>query len=210
MGRTSSNMNRHAQAVLVILFLILVFIWSAVRPYDYLTWALEVFPIILGAIILSLTYDRFKWTPLVYYLMAFHAVILMIGGHYTYARVPLFNWMKEILELQRNHYDRLGHFVQGFVPAMIIRELLIRTSSLKRGRWLFWLVISGCLAFSAFFELFEWFVAVLAGRRVEAFLGTQGDVWDTQWDMFLALIGAWVSLTVLSRYHDHQLKEKTI
>lgn len=201
------KMKRQYQVFLIILLLILIFVWSAIHPYDYFTWALEVFPVILGVIILGLTYRRFKFTPLVYYLMAFHAVILMIGGHYTYARVPFFNWIKDALDLGRNHYDRLGHWIQGFVPAMIIRELLIRTSSLKKGKWLFWIVVSGCLAFSASFELFEWFVAVVTGTRAESFLATQGDVWDTQWDMFLALIGAMTSLIMLSRYHDRQLEK---
>jgi putative membrane protein len=182
-----------------------VFIWSAVRPYDWLTWFLEVFPGVGGAIILALTWRRFRFTPLVYGLVALHAMILFIGGHYTYARVPLFNWLKDHYHLSRNHYDRVGHFAQGFVPAMIARELLLRRSPLTRGKWLTLLVICICMAISAWYELFEWLTALVSGSNATAFLGTQGDQWDTQEDMACAFIGAVLSLILMSKWQDRQM-----
>jgi len=181
------------------------FVWSAVRPHDYFTWFLEVVPVLIALPILILTHRRFAMTDLVYGLIAFHAVILIIGGHYTYAEVPLGNWLRDTFELSRNHYDRLGHFVQGFVPAIIVREVLLRNSPLRRGKWLAFLVGSVCLAVSAIYELIEWAVGVATGEGAMAFLGTQGDIWDTQTDMFLCLVGAVVSLLVLSRLHDRLL-----
>ena len=182
-----------------------VLVWSGIKPHDRFTWFLEVFPVLLGVPILIYLYPRFRFTPLVYGLMAFHAVILMVGGRYTYAEVPFGFWMQEAFGWGRNHYDRIGHFVQGFAPAMVAREILIRRSPLARSRWLPFLVVCFCLAFSAFYELIEFWTALATGEGAEAFLGTQGDPWDTQWDMMLALIGAITSLLLLSRWHDRQL-----
>jgi putative membrane protein len=196
--------------LLVILFLVVVvFIWSAIRPHDYFTWILEVFPAIIGVSVLAATYRNFKFTTVVYVLIGAHAIILMIGGHYTYAEVPLFNWIRDEFALNRNHYDRVGHFAQGFVPALIAREVLLRKSPLRRGRWLFFIVVSICLAFSALYELFEWGVSAATGSAGDAFLGTQGDVFDTQKDMAMALVGAITSLLLLSRLHDRQLRSQT-
>jgi putative membrane protein len=151
------------------------------------------------------TIRRFPLTDLLYLLIWLHAVILLVGGHYTYAEVPVFNWLRDSFELQRNYYDRVGHFAQGFVPAMIAREILLRTSPLQPGKWLFFIVTCICLAISAGYEFVEWWVAVGTGSAAEAFLGTQGDVWDTQWDMFLAFCGAVVAQLTLSRLHGRQL-----
>lgn len=189
----------------LVLGLAAVFVWSAINPHDRLTWFLEVAPVVIAAIILAATYRRFRFTNLVYLLISVHALILMIGGHYTYAEVPLFDWIKDTFGYARNHYDRLGHFAQGFVPAMVAREILIRLSPLHAGKWLFFIVVSICLAISAFYELIEWWVAVASGTAAEAFLGTQGDVWDTQWDMFLALCGATLAQLLLGRVHDRAL-----
>jgi len=178
---------------------------SGLGPYDRVTWVLEVAPILIGAPILIATYRRFPLTPLLYRLLFLHALILMLGGHYTYARVPLGFWVSDLLGWTRNHYDRLGHFAQGFVPAILAREVLLRRSPLGPGGWLFFLVTCVCLAFSATYELAEWWSAVIGGSAAEAFLGTQGDVWDTQWDMFLALVGAVTAQLLLGRVHDRQL-----
>ncbi len=185
-----------------------IFVWSAIRPHDYFTWMLEVFPAIIGAVILASTYRRFRFTTLVYTLIAVHMIILMVGGHYTYAEVPIGNWIRDQFQLSRNHYDRLGHFAQGFVPAMIAREVLLRLNVLKRGRWLFVIVVSICLAVSALYELLEWTVSALTGSAGDAFLGTQGDVFDTQKDMAMALVGAVTALLTLSKFHDRQLALK--
>lgn len=182
-----------------------VFVWSAIGPYDRFTWVLEVFPAVIGVAVLIATYRRFRLTDPVYVLIAVHAIILMVGGHYTYARVPPFDWLKEVLHFSRNHYDRVGHFAQGFVPAMIAREVLLRTTPLRRGKMLFFLVVCVCLAVSAAYELLEWTGAELAGARATDFLGTQGDPWDTQKDMALALLGAASALLLLSRLHDRRL-----
>jgi putative membrane protein len=178
---------------------------SGINPYDRTTWWLEIFPILIAAPILVLTARRFPLTTLTYTLLAIHAIILMVGGHYTYARVPIGDWLQRLLGLARNDYDRLGHFAQGFIPAILIREILLRTSPLRPGRWLFVIVTAMCLAFSACYEFFEWGAAVAGGHAADAFLGTQGDVWDTQWDMFCALIGAIVAQLTLSRVHDRGL-----
>lgn len=183
----------------------LVLVWSGIEPHDRFTWVLEVLPVVIGVPLLIYFYPRFRFTPLVYTLIAVHAVILMVGGRYTYAEVPLGFRVQEWLGLARNHYDRLGHFVQGFVPAMVAREILIRRSPLRGTKWLPFVVICFCLAFSAFYELIEFWTALATGEQAEAFLGTQGDPWDTQWDMMLALIGAITALTLLSRWHDRQL-----
>jgi putative membrane protein len=178
---------------------------SGINPYDRTTWWLEIFPILIAAPILVLTARRFPLTTLTYTLLAIHAIILMVGGHYTYARVPIGDWLQRLLGLARNDYDRLGHFAQGFIPAILIREILLRTSPLRPGRWLFVIVTAMCLAFSACYEFFEWGAAVAGGHAADAFLGTQGDIWDTQWDMFCALIGAIVAQLTLSRVHDRGL-----
>ena len=195
--------------LILLLIVVVVFIWSAIRPHDYFTWILEVFPAIIGVSLLAATYRNFKFTTVVYVLICAHAIILMIGGHYTYAEVPLFNWIRDEFALNRNHYDRVGHFAQGFVPALIAREVLLRKSPLRRGRWLFFIVVSICLGFSALYELFEWGVSEATGSAGDAFLGTQGDVFDTQKDMAMALVGAITSLLFLSRVHDRQLKSQT-
>jgi putative membrane protein len=187
---------------------LLILILSGVDPVaDRYTWFLETLPVMMGLVLLSLTWRHFPLTLLLCRLLALHALILIIGGYYTYAEVPLFNWLQETLALSRNHYDRVGHFVQGFVPAILAREILLRRSPLVSGRWLFFLVVSVCLAFSAFYELIEWWVALLSQQAAEAFLGTQGDNWDTQNDMFMALIGAVSAQLLLSRPHDRQLAQ---
>ncbi|MCM2316362.1 MAG: DUF2238 domain-containing protein [Thermoanaerobaculia bacterium] len=189
----------------LLLIVVVVFGWSGIGPHDYLTWFLEVAPVIIGAVILIPTYRRFRLTDLLYVLLAIHAVILMVGGHYTYAEVPLGEWVKDALDIERNHYDRLGHFAQGFVPAILAREILLRKSVVSGRAWLFTIVVSICLAFSAVYELIEWTAAVLSAEAAESFLGTQGDVFDTQKDMALALVGAIVAQLVLGKLHDRQL-----
>jgi len=184
---------------------LLVLLWSAIEPKDRFTWLLEVLPVLMGIPILLFTADSFPLTPLTYALLTIHAVILMVGGHYTYAEVPLGFWMQDLFDLGRNHYDRLGHFAQGCVPAILTREILLRRSPLVPGKWTFFLVTAVWLAFSASYELFEWVTARATGEAATAFLGTQGDEWDTQWDMFLALIGAVISQITLQAIHDRQL-----
>ena len=184
------------------LFLIL----TSIRPFDRPTWFLEVFPILIAAPLLIVTYKRFPLTPLLYRLIFLHALILILGAYYTYARVPLGAWVQQAFELSRNHYDRLGHFAQGFIPAMIAREILLRKTALVRGKMLFFLVVCVSLSLSAFYEFIEWWSAVILGAGATEFLGTQGDVWDTQWDMFIALIGAIIALLTLSRIHDKELE----
>ena len=182
-----------------------VLIWSGILPHDRLTWYMEVAPVLIGLPLLVATTKRYPLSSLLYRLLFLHGVILMVGGHYTYAEVPLGQWVQNILGLSRNHYDRLGHFAQGFIPAILARELLLRQTPLIPGRWLGFLCISICLAFSAFYELIEWWAAIWLGQSAEAFLGTQGDVWDTQWDMFLALCGASLAIPLLSPAHDRSL-----
>lgn len=184
----------------------LVLIWSAIGPHDRATWFLEVLPVLIVAPLLIATYQRFPLTPLLYRLIVLHAVILIVGGHYTYARVPIGFWVQDWFDLGRNHYDRLGHLAQGFIPAIAAREILLRTSPLRRGKWLFVLSACVCLAFSAFYEMIEWWAALIAGEGATDFLGTQGDIWDTQWDMFLALTGAVIALLTLARLHDRALE----
>jgi putative membrane protein len=179
---------------------------SGLAPYERGTWVLEIFPILIAVPILIVTARRFPLTPLVYRLIFLHALVLMLGGHYTYARVPLGVWMQDVFGFARNHYDRIGHFVQGFVPAVVTREILLRRSPLQRGGWLFFLVTCVCLAISAMYEFIEWGTAVLGGQAADAFLGTQGDVWDTQWDMSLALIGALVAQLTLAQLHQQQVE----
>ena len=178
---------------------------SGVGPADRLTWFLEVLPVIVAVPLLLATAQRFPLTPLVYTVVALHALVLMLGGHYTYAQVPLGFWMQDWFDFSRNHYDRIGHFMQGFGPALIARELLIRTSPLRPGKWLFTLVLLAVLGISACYEFTEWWAAIAGGDAADAFLGTQGDVWDTQWDMFMAGIGATVAQLAVARLHDRQL-----
>ena len=190
-------------AWLIIFFAVLV--WSAWNPHDYPTWWLEVSPALIALAVLAATRRLFPLTPLVYWLILAHAVILMIGGHYTYAEVPLGDWVQAWTGGDRNNYDKLGHLAQGFIPAIVIREILVRNRVVARAGWLSLFVVSLCLAFSALYELLEWWVALLSGEAAEAFLGTQGYVWDTQSDMFMALIGAVAALAGLSRLHDRQI-----
>lgn len=178
---------------------------SAYQPFDRATWYLEVGPVLIAVPLLWVTYDRFRLTDIVYILIAIHALILITGGHYTYARVPVGFWVQDALDLARNHYDRLGHLAQGFIPAMVARELLLRLTPLKRGGWLFLLVTCVALAISAFYELIEWWVALYMGGEADEFLATQGDIWDTQWDMFMALCGALLAQLTLARLQDRQM-----
>jgi putative membrane protein len=184
-----------------------VLIWSAVLPKDPLTWFLEVLPVFIGLLLMFLTYKKFPLTSLLYTLILIHMIILMVGGHYTYAEVPLFDWIKEVFDQHRNNYDKVGHFAQGFIPAILARELLIRKNIVQGSKiWLNYIILSIILAFSAFYELIEWWVALAVGEDAEAFLGTQGYMWDTQSDMGYALFGGIVALTVLSKIHDRQLE----
>ena len=178
---------------------------SGYRPYDQLTWFLEVFPVLFAIPLLWVTRQGFPLTRLVYWLIVVHGLILMLGGHYTYARVPLGFWMADAFDLARNHYDRLGHIAQGLVPAMIAREILLRRSPLVRGKWLFFIVLSICTLISVVYEFIEWWTAVIADQASIEFLGTQGDVWDTQWDMFLCMIGAIAGQLLLAGVQDRQL-----
>ena len=182
-----------------------VFAWSAIEPKDTFTWFLEVAPALIGLVVLLVTYRRFPLTPVLSVLILVHCIVLMVGGHYTYAEVPLFDSMKDWFGFERNNYDKVGHFVQGFVPAILAREILIRKSVVNGRAWLNFFVVSICLAFSAFYELIEWWVGASTGESAEAFLGTQGYVWDTQSDMALALLGAMSAIVFLSRWHDSQL-----
>ncbi|MER6085325.1 DUF2238 domain-containing protein [Streptomyces sp. NPDC001833] len=179
---------------------------SAWGARDRTTWFLETVWVLVGLPLVVLTWRRFPLTGLLAGLLAAHALVLAVGGHYTYAEVPVGDWVRDTFHLSRNPYDRFGHLMQGFVPAVLVRELLVRTSPLRGSRWLAPLTVCACLAFSAFFELLEWLAAEIGGHGADAFLATQGDVWDTQWDMFCALIGATVSVLVLSRVHDRQLR----
>lgn len=192
------------------LFLILffsVFFWSAIEPKDLFTWFLEVLPALIGFVLLAFTYKTFPLTPLLYILILLHMIVLMIGGHYTYAEVPLFDWIKEVYGHSRNNYDKVGHFMQGFMPAILARELLLRKEIVTASKqWLNYIILSIVLAFSAFYELIEWWVALLSGEDAEAFLGTQGYIWDTQSDMMYALIGAITALILLSHLHERQIK----
>jgi putative membrane protein len=202
-ARAAEN-SRLMQAAWIVVFSAF-FIWSAIGPRDYPTWFVEVLPAIVGAAILWFTRRRFPLTPLTYLLILIHSVILIVGGHYTYAEVPLFDWISDALGHARNNYDKLGHFVQGFVPAIIAREITIRKGVFSTAAWRNFFIVSMCLGISAFYELIEWMAALLSVEASESFLGTQGYVWDTQSDMAFALAGAIVALTLLSRLHDRQL-----
>jgi len=183
-----------------------VLAWSAWHPHDYPTWWLEVAPALVGFVLLIATRRSFPLTPLAYWLILGHAVVLMVGGHYTYAEVPAGDWLRDLVGGERNNYDKLGHFVQGFVPAIIAREILVRNRVVMRRGWLGFVVVCICLAVSACYELLEWWVALFSEEAAEAFLGTQGYEWDTQSDMFLALVGATLAVVLLSRSHDRQLQ----
>ena len=182
-----------------------VFIWSAINPKDLFTWFLEVFPAMIAFVVLAITYKKFRLTPLVYTLILIHCIILMIGGHYTYAQVPVFDFIKEILDQERNDYDKLGHLAQGFIPAMIAREIIIRKNIISIEAWRNFFIVCFCLAFSAFYELIEWWIAVLSNEASNDFLGTQGYIWDTQSDMAWALLGCVLALVLLRKYHTKQL-----
>jgi len=189
-----------------LLIFFIVFIWSVINPKDLFTWFLEVFPAIIGLIILILTYKKFKFTNLVYFLILIHAIILMIGGHYTYAEVPFFDYIKELFNQDRNDYDKVGHLIQGFVPAMIAREIIIRNNIISINAWRNFFIVCFCLALSAFYELVEWWVAIATNEAANDFLGTQGYLWDTQSDMAWALFGSILALLLLNRYHDMVLQ----
>ncbi|MDT8412807.1 MAG: DUF2238 domain-containing protein [Vicingaceae bacterium] len=197
-------MNKHL--TLIILFFIGL-IWSGIQPFDYFTWGLEVFPAVLGLIILIFTFKQFQFTFLTYCFILLHSYILFVGGHYTYAEVPLFDWIKEVFDLTRNNYDKVGHFAQGFVPAMIVRELFVRKNIVINKKWLNFIVVSICLSFSAVYEFLEWWVALFSGENADAFLGTQGYFWDTQSDMFYATIGAITMLVLLSKVQDNNISK---
>ena len=184
-----------------------VLAWSGVYPRDRLTWVLETFPAMIGAVVLVATYRRFRFSNLAYVMIWVHAVILMLGGHWTYAQMPLFNWLRDTFHLARNYYDRVGHIAQGFVPAILARELLLRTSPLRRGKWLSTIVVCICMAISATYEFIEWWSSLLLGQSADAFLGTQSDTWDTQWDMFMCLVGAILALLTLRGAHDRSMRE---
>lgn len=183
-----------------------VLIWSGIAPKDRATWYLEVFPAVAALFIMVGTWRVFPLTPLVYWLILIHSVILMVGGHYTYAEVPLGDWVRELTDGSRNDYDKLGHLAQGFVPAIVVREILIRFDVIARRGWLGFIVVAICLAISAAYEFLEWWVALLSEEAAESFLGTQGYVWDTQSDMLHAVVGAVVALVTLSRIHDRQIR----
>jgi len=193
--------------ILWLLIFFVVLIWSAINPKDQFTWFLEVLPALIGIVVLAVTFKSFRLTPLLYLLILIHCVILMIGGHYTYAEVPLFDYFKEWFGFARNNYDKIGHLAQGFVPAMIAREIIVRKNIISSSFWQFFFIVCFCLAFSAFYELIEWWAALAVGEDAEAFLGTQGYEWDTQSDMALALLGAILALLTLSKLHNKQLEK---
>ena len=184
-----------------------VFVWSGIEPKDRLTWVLEVLPAVIALVIMAYSYRSFRLTPLLYLLILLHCIILMIGGHYTYAEVPLFDDLKEVFGFTRNNYDKLGHIAQGFVPALVAREIIIRKNIINGAGWRTFFILSVCLAVSALYEIIEWWVALATGDNAEAFLALQGYTWDTQSDMWLALLGAVAGLLLLSRAHDRQLSD---
>jgi putative membrane protein len=198
-------MTKKSKLVLMLVAFFAVLTWSGIHPHDRLTWFLEISPAVGALILLALTYGRFEFTTMTYFLIMIHSMILMVGGKYTYAEVPLFNWIRDTFHTARNSYDGVGHFAQGFIPAIVTREILLRTSPLKRGKWLTFISISIVLALSALYELVEWWVSLATGSAGDSFLGTQGDVWDTQKDMGLCLLGSIVSLLILSKAHDKAL-----
>ena len=192
--------------ILITLFLLGLII-SAINPHDYFTWILEVFPAIIGFAVLLVTFKKFQFSYLTYVMILFHCYVLFIGGHYTYAEVPLFDWVREVFHQSRNNYDKVGHFTQGFVPAMITRELLMRKDVVKKGGWLSFLTVCVCLSISAFYEFLEWFVAIVSGQNSDSFLGTQGYVWDTQSDMLYAFMGALSMIILFSKIQNGQIEK---
>ena len=200
------TLSSEKQNIIQTILLLCATVWSLINPYDMLTWFMESAPAIAGVTILACTYKKFRFTDLIYWCVLVHCVILLVGAHYTYARVPLFDYIKDVLDLSRNNYDKVGHLAQGFFPALIVRELLLRTSTLQKGKWLFFLTVSVCLAISAFYELVEWWAGAAMGGSADNFLGTQGYVWDTQSDMFLALAGAVLALVLFSSYQDRMIE----
>lgn len=196
--------------LLLLLTLIGVFIWSVINPKDLFTWFLEILPALIGSLVLIYLYPKYKFSNFLYLLIWIHAIILIVGGHYTYAEMPVFNLIRDTFGLSRNYYDRLGHFAQGFIPAIIVREVLIRNEVLNKKKYLSFIVICICLTISASYELLEFGVARITGDSAESFLGTQGDIWDTQWDMLMALIGSITSLSLLNSYHDKKLNQEIL
>jgi putative membrane protein len=193
------------QGLVLLAIVLATLIWSGIAPVDRLTWFMEIIWVLAGIPLMLLTRGRFPLTKILYCLIALHCVILIYGGKYTYALTPLGNWLREMFDFTRNNYDRIGHLAQGFIPAILARELLLRCTPLKVGGWLFYLVCAACLSFSAFFEFIEWWAALIMGGDADAYLATQGDIWDSHWDMLLALIGAIAAQLMLSRWHDRQL-----
>ena len=191
---------------LLILF-VLVFVWSAINPHDYFTWMLEVLPAVIGLAVLAATFNKFRFTDLVYTLILIHCCILFVGGHYTYAEVPLFNWIRDVLHQSRNNYDKVGHLAQGFVPALIVRELFIRMEVVNKKGWLNVIIVAICMAISVTYEFIEWFVSILSGESGDSFLGTQGYIWDTQSDMLYATIGAILGIFIFSKCQDKQIRK---
>ncbi|MEM5565791.1 DUF2238 domain-containing protein [Psychroserpens sp. AS72] len=190
--------------------IVLLLIWSAIDPFEYFTWFLEVSPAVIGVLVLILTFNKFRFTNFVYVLIFFHCAILIIGGHYTYAEVPLFDWLQEAFNQTRNNYDKVGHFAQGFVPAMITRELLIRKKVVNSNSWLNFIVVCIAMAISVTYEFIEWAVSLGTGEGGNSFLGTQGYIWDTQSDMLYATIGAILALIIFGKYHTHQIDKINI
>lgn len=199
-----SNKRFH---LILLVMLLSILIWSVIEPKDLFIWFLEVLPVIIGVSVLICIYPKYRFSNFIYVLITIESIILIVGGHYTYAEMPIFNWIRDTFDLSRNYYDRLGHFMQGFIPAMIAREIIITNKVINKKKYLSFIVICICLAISASYELIEFVVAKLTGNAADAFLGTQGDVWDTQWDMLMALIGSVTSLSLFSRYHDKKLTQ---
>jgi len=196
-------MDRTKKIYLAIFFIALVA--SGIKPLDYFTWFLEIVPAFIALVILATTYKKFQFSNFIYGLILFHSIVLMIGGHWTYAEVPLGYWIKEMFNFSRNHYDRFGHLMQGFVPTMVARELIIRRNIVPDRKWMNFFIVFTILGFSACYEFFEWGMSILTGEAADAFLGTQGDIWDTQWDMFMCFVGSILALLTMSSLHDKLL-----
>jgi len=207
MGNAAGERNSWRYEFVLVQVFALALIASAIHAYDTVTWFLEVMPALIGVGVLAATRFRFRFTPLVYTLVLIHCVILMVGGHYTYARVPLGDWVSNAFHLGRNHYDRLGHFAQGFVPALIAREVFLRRGIVKRGGWMIFLTIAMCMGISACYELFEYAVAVMSGSGADNFLGGQGDPWDTQNDMLLCLVGSCTAMLTMRGVQDRAIEK---
>ncbi|WP_040279478.1 DUF2238 domain-containing protein [Psychroserpens damuponensis] len=194
----------------LLILIIVLLIWSAIKPFEYFTWCLEVSPAVIGVLVLMFTFKKFRFTNVVYVLIFFHCVILIIGGHYTYAEVPLFDWIQETFNHSRNNYDKLGHFAQGFVPAMITREVLLRKNVVNSNSWLNFIVVCIAMAISVTYEFIEWAVSLSTGEGGDSFLGTQGYIWDTQSDILFATIGAILALIFFGKYHTLQIEKLTV